>query len=230
MDKPQNLNGLFFVPPIEQNFIAWILEEIYKTRLFEPYLPKVKEGSVVIDAGANLGLTSYYFSSRFDKVHAIEPATEHMDVLKYMLDYNKITNVIPHKFALSMIDSPKEKFYHYSNKTMDSLYGNLAINNNTGLAQTGFEDVPLKRLDTFMKENNIEHVNLLKMDVEGVEFEIFGSESFANVADKIDHIVGEIHSYAGRNPSQIADALKMNGFSFQSIPHDANLFVASKIK
>ncbi len=230
MDKPQNLQGFFFVPPVEQNFIAHILEEIYKTGLYYPFIPKTKEGSVVIDAGANIGLTSYFFSQHFDKVYAIEPAQEHLDVLNYMLEYNGIKNVIPCKFALSMIDSPKEKFYHYSNRTMNSLYGNLAINNNTGLQQTGSEEVELKRLDTFMKENKIEHVDLLKMDVEGVEFEIFGSDSFANVADKIDTIVGEMHNYSGRNPNQIIDALKMNGFEFQAVQHDAHLFIATKKK
>lgn len=223
--KPQ---GLFFIPPLEKNCFGHILEEIYKTGLFEPVIPKDKENTTVIDLGANLGLTSYYFSSRFTNVYAVEPSKEHMDVLKYMVEFNDIKNIYPHQFALSMHDKPSEKFYHYSNKTMYSLYGNLAVNNTTGLTQTETEDVELKRLDTFMKEQKIEHVDLLKVDIEGVEYEVLCGDSFANVADKIDTIVCEIHTYSARNPNQIIDSLKMKGFKVERIPHEAILIIATK--
>lgn len=223
MNKPQ---GIFFQPPIEQNCLGHIFEEVYKTNLFASVIPEKKEGSIVIDGGANLGITSYYFSSRFEKVFAIEPSTRHFDVFTYMLDYNKIDNVQSFKFALSNKDGESE-FYQYTNRTMDSLYGNLE---NANLKITGKEMVPLKRLDTFMKEQHIEHVDLLKLDVEGVEYEILGGDSFSNVADKIDTVVVEVHSYSGRNPNQIVDAFKMNGFEVQVIPHDATLLIARRKK
>lgn len=223
------INGLFFVPPIESNAWGHIFEEVYKTGLFESFTPRKKEGSVVIDCGANLGITSYYFSSRFETVYAIEPAKEHFDVLSYMIDYNELTNVKPFQFAISIKDG-QDKFYHYSNRTMHSLYGNLATSSSAtgGLKKTGEEDVTLKRLDTFIQEQNITHVDLLKLDIEGVEFEILGSDSFGNVADKIDTIVCELHTYSGRNPHQILDALKVRGFKVERILNDAMLIVARK--
>lgn len=224
-----NIHGFFWVPPIEQNAVGHIMDEVYKLGLFEPFRPEKKESSVCIDVGGNIGITSYYFSSRFETTYVIEPAKEHMDVLKYMLEFNKIKNVKPFQFALSRIDKESEKFWHYSNKTMYSLYPNIVENGGTGgLARTGSENVQLKRIDTFMKEQNIEHVNLLKLDCEGVEFEILGSEGFKNVAHKIDTIVGEVHGYSGRNPNQIKDSLEGNGFKFQIVPHEAALFVATR--
>lgn len=228
MDKAKNLHGIFFEPPLEANAIGHIMEEVYKTGLYNSVLPQKKEGSVVIDAGANIGITSYFFSSRFEKVYAIEPSSRHFPTLQYMLKYNDIKNVFPHKFALSMLDKEEETFYHYSNKTMDSLYGNLAINNPTGLAQVSSEKVPLKRLDTFVKEQKIDQIDLLKMDVEGVEFEIFGSDSFAKVAPIIKNITCEFHVYGQRNPAQLMDALKINGFKVEIIPNDAHLLIARK--
>lgn len=219
------MHGLFFQPPIEANFWGHIFEEVYKTGLFESLTPKVRENSVVIDCGANVGITSYYFSSRFETVYAIEPAKEHFDVLTHMLSYNKIENVKPFQFALSMKDG-KEKFYHYSNKTMFSLYGNIM--GTGGLAQTGFEEVPLKRLDTFVTEQKIKHIDLLKLDVEGVEFEILGSDSFTKVAPIIDSVVVEVHTYSGRNPNQVVDSLVQNGFTVSRVPNDALLFIARK--
>jgi FkbM family methyltransferase len=217
--------GLFFREPLEANFWGHIMEEVYKTGLFESVLPKNKENSVVIDCGANVGITAYYFSSRFGKVYSIEPTKEHFDVLQYMLDYNEIKNVYPFQFALSMHDKKDEQIFHYNNKTMHSLYGNLQGPN---LVMTGTEAVELKRLDTFIKEQKIEHVDLLKVDVEGVEYEILCGDSFSNVADKIDTVVCEIHSYSGRNPNQIIQALKLRGFTVEVIPHDATLVVARK--
>lgn len=220
-----NIQGLFFIPPLEDNYFGHILEEVYKTHLFDSVLPKKKEGSVVIDIGANVGLTSYYFSSRFEKVYAIEPAQEHADVMRYMLKYNKIENVELFQFALSMYNKPQEKLFHYNNKTMNSLYGNLQ---GPGLQMLGTEDIELKRLDTFMKEQKIEHVDLLKVDCEGVEFEILCGDSFGNIADKVDTVVCEIHQYAQRNPNQIIDALKIRGFKVEVIPHDATLVIARR--
>ena len=222
----ENIKGLFFIPPLEDNYWGHILEEIYKTKLFDSVLPAKKEGTVVIDCGANVGLASYYFHTRFEKVYAIEPSTRHYEVLNHMLEFNKITNVFPQKFAVSNTDGEGE-FYQYSNRTMDSLYGTLA---NPGLQITGTEKVTLKRLDTFVKEQDIKHIDLLKVDVEGVEYEILCGDSFANIASITDTVVCEIHSYSGRNPQQIIDALKINGFEVQVIPHDATLVVARKKK
>ena len=88
MNKPQ---GIFFQPPLENNYWGHILEEIYKTGLYQSLIPQVKENTIVIDCGANVGLASYYFSSRFEKVYAIEPSTRHFEVLQYMLEYNFLT-------------------------------------------------------------------------------------------------------------------------------------------
>lgn len=219
-----DIKGLFFREPLEMNCWGHIMEEVYKTNLFASVIPEKKDGTVVIDCGANVGITSYYFSSKFEKVYSIEPSTRHFEVFHHMLGYNKIENVHPFQFALSNKDGESE-FYQYSNRTMDSLYGNLE---NPSLQITGKEKVELKRLDTFMKEQKIEHVNLLKVDVEGVEYEILCGDSFANVASKIDTVVVEVHSYSGRNPNQIVDALKINGFEVQVVPHDATLLIARR--
>ena len=71
-------------------------------------------------------------------------------------------------------------------------------------------------------------VDLLKLDVEGVEFEILGGDGFANVADKIDLIVGERHGFSQRPESQLKDSLAANGFDYLTVENDAALFIAKK--
>lgn len=198
------------------------MAEIYKDAIYLPALSGKKD-LTIIDAGANIGIFSYFASQFAKKIYAIEPSQEHFEVLQYMIKYNKLDKVTPFKFALSMLDKSEEALSHYSNKTMFSLYGNIAENNTTGLVKTGIENVELKRLDTFFKEQKIEKCDFLKLDVEGVEYEVLGSDSFANIADKISQMVVEVHGYSGRNPQQIVDSLESRGFEVKQIPNDALL-------
>jgi FkbM family methyltransferase len=213
-------NGLFFNTPLEDNYWGHIFEEVYKSGLYQPFIPAISKGKVALDVGGNVGITSYFFHDKFETVYTIEPSTDHFETLNFMLDYNKITNVKPFKFALSGKDG-KSMFYHYENQTMNSLYPTLGEIKDK-------EEVELKRLDTFFKEQKIDHVDLMKLDCEGVEFEILGGDGFANIADKIKTIIGEIHSFSGRQPNQIRDVLESKGFKFTWLPHDANLFQATK--
>lgn len=221
--------GIFWLGNIDNYYLGHQFEEIFKARIYGPYVDN-KQDLVVVDAGANIGLFTYYASRTAKQVYSIEPAKEHFDTLNYMVDYNGLKNVKTFQFALSIKDG-EEKLAHYNNKTMHSLYGGIADKEGSvNLFKTGEEPTILKRLDTFFKEEKIDHIDLLKLDVEGVEYEILGGEGFANVADKIDTIVLEVHLYSGRNPQQIIDSLEGLGFMVQRIPNDALLFVATRVK
>jgi FkbM family methyltransferase len=90
------------------------------------------------------------------------------------------------------------------------------------------QEVECITLETLFKNENIEHVDLMKIDIEGSEYEVLGSSSFKAVAPKIDIVIGESHKWAGRNENQLRESLKNNGFNFQWLPGDAQLFVATK--
>ena len=87
------------------------------------------------------------------------------------------------------------------------------------------ERVKTIRLDTFMKEYKLDHVDFMKLDAEGEEFNILGGTGFGNIADKIDTIVGESHSWGGRNPNQLRSAMQERGFTVTTMPSDAMIFV-----
>jgi hypothetical protein len=80
-----------------------------------------------------------------------------------------------------------------------------------------------------MKDEGIDHVDFMKLDVEGSEGEILAGPGFGNVADKIDTIVMETHSWGVRPPQQIKDALTNRGFKVVQIPNDASIFVATRL-
>lgn len=214
-------NGLFFTPPIEDGYIGHITSEVYKDRIFQPFLPQVKQGSVCVEIGANVGIVSYYFSQYFDKVHAIEPSFEHFENLTYMINFNELTNVQAHKLAIYLKEG-QFPFYHNKNKTMYSLHG--AVNDNSSPS----EQVVAIPLDKFFTDNNIEHCNLMKIDTEGSEHEIIGSSGFRAVADKIDVVVTEWHQWSRRPMSQLKDALEIRGFKVEQVPSDATILVGRR--
>ena len=215
------LQGIFFKGRAEDNYIGHITAEIYKDKLYAPFL-EGKQDLVICDIGANVGIVSFYFSQFAKQVYAVEPSAEHFDTLNRMIVFNELKNVKPIQKAI-YIENKQLPFYHNKNKTMFSLH--QAVEDNTQAP----EMVEAITLDKLFEDEKIEHCDLLKLDVEGSEVEILSSEGFRIVAPKVDLVIGESHQWSQRHPNQLREAFKNNGFSFETIPSDANIFVAKRI-
>lgn len=217
----RQVHGFFFVPPLIDNYWGHIFEELYKSRIYDRFLPLRREKTVALDIGANVGLVSYYLSLHFEKVISLEPSIEHFNLLQKMLEFNQITNVKPIQKAL-YIEEGQFPFFHNQNKTMYSLH--MAVQDQKLLT----EIVSAITLDKLFEQEKIDHVNLMKIDVEGSEVEILSSLGFKNVAEKIDTILVERHQWSGRHPNQLNEALKNAGFNIETIPNSADLVVAKR--
>jgi FkbM family methyltransferase len=140
---------------------------------------------VIIDAGANIGLASVFYANRYPraKIIAIEPEQSNFDVLKKNTSH--YSNVIPVQGALWKED-----------KT-------LSIRD-PGLGKWGFQtreeaefgagdcaNVPGFALETLMKIYDCACVDVLKIDIEGAEKEVF--ENSAPWIDRVGMIVIELH-------------------------------------
>jgi hypothetical protein len=88
--------------------------------------------------------------------------------------------------------------------------------------------VQTRTLGEVFKEYAIEHVDFMKMDIEGAEFDVLGSDSFDEVAGKIDVIMGETHSWTNRNPGQVYQALQNRGFKVRKVSTEAEVFYAER--
>lgn len=217
-----SMHGIFFEPPIIKNYLGHQLSEIYKEGVYAPFF-NGKKGLTVVDVGANIGITSYYFSQYAKVVHAVEPSYEHFKVLTHMIVWNNLDNVKAHKQAIWMKNMDEAPFYHnVGNKTMYSLHSGV----HDGKVEP--EKVPVVTIDKFFKDNKIDHCDFLKLDVEGSEFEVLGGPGFKKVAPKIDVVFLEWHKWAKRNPAQLNQSLESNGFSVETIKADADLLVGVK--
>src|SRR3990167_2449638 len=214
----EKLMGVFWYGDFDNYFLGHQFEEIFKSRIYAPYLENVTD-AVVIDVGANIGAFSLYASKYAKQVYAIEPALIHFNAITEMLKFNGITNVKPIKKAIFIenIDLP---LYHNPNRTMYSLH--TAVD----AKQEPPEKVQAITLDQLFENEKIAHCHLLKLDIEGSEVEVISSLGFAKVATKIDVVVTERHEWGGRNKNQLDEAFKLNNFEVKTIPSDADIVVA----
>lgn len=127
---------------------------------------KVLKDNIVIDIGSNIGVFSLYAARMgAKKVYAYEPNTKAYDILLKNITCNALEKVIiPNKYAVSGADNEMVKIPLNS-----SPYNQLAEKNASG----DYEVVSTTTLDRILSENQIQLVDLLKIDCEGSEYDIF---------------------------------------------------------
>jgi len=214
------MKAIFFGEPPEQYFLGNQFGEVYKDRIYEPYLSGRKDLTIV-DLGSNIGITTFYFSQFAKKLVCVEPSKEHFEYLTKMIEFNELKNTIAINKAI-YIKSGKFSLFHpdMPNKTMYTLHTNLASN--------VIEKVEAITIEDLFNQEKLDHVDFMKMDIEGTEDEILAHTSFRNVADKIDTVIVERHVWNGRHPNQLDEALKNAGFKVSKIQTEADLVVGTK--
>jgi FkbM family methyltransferase len=160
----------------------------FEDKTLEVFLSHLKEGDTVLDIGANIGMFSLVASSALKNkgiIHAFEPSQSTYNILKQNIIANNCDNVKIHRLALSDADgiltlsTPKVKYgtdaFAYLSNSQDTTENKDAQN----------ESVEVKTLDNFLSENNIEKVDLIKIDIEGAELLCFkGAEKLLSRHDK----------------------------------------------
>lgn len=217
------IQGIYF-RHFEDGYIPEILEEIYKHKVYDPYI-KGKHDLTIVDLGANIGLWTHYAYPSAKVIYSFEPAKEHFECLVTMLVGNDMNRCGPINKAISN-ENGKTLFYHNANTTMYSL--NKAVD---GGEEFPPEEVGTITLDKFFEEYKLEHVDVMKVDIEGAEASLFAGEGFEKVKDKIDCIIGEFHQWTGINPAQFETYFRDRDFTFKWLDKtSATLFVAERIK
>lgn len=127
----------------------------------------LKEGDVFFDIGANIGLYSLFASKIIgdnSKVFAFEPTPDTFERLQKNIRLNKLTNIKPYNIGLSSEKS--ELDLHISKDGYDA-WNSFALLDE--LTESETLKVNVDTIDSFIQTNNIVHVDLVKIDVEGWE-------------------------------------------------------------
>ncbi|MDQ3971155.1 MAG: FkbM family methyltransferase, partial [Thermoproteota archaeon] len=198
--KPGNSTLLKFkVPKYDYEFYCRINKDdfkimtIHEDDIITRFTPK--EGDIVIDIGAHIGLYTIISSKRVGaqgKVVAIEADPENFEMLNSNIKLNQLTNVIPLNYA---VFSKETKIKLYLPEVESGFTKYKTIMPNWINTQEKFVEVNANTLDYLLQLNQIrqEEVNWIKIDVEGAEFEVLKGATNVLSKSKDIAILMELH-------------------------------------
>jgi FkbM family methyltransferase len=147
-----------------------------------------KSPNVIIDAGANIGLAAIYFTNKYPdaKIIALEPEKSNFELLKK--NVSPYSKVIPVQAALW---NKNEEI-----NLVDPGLGKWGFMTETKNSQEDSEDnvchtVEAMTVDKLIQSYNLEKIDILKIDIEGAEKEVFSDPS--SWIEKVDSIIIELH-------------------------------------
>lgn len=168
-----------------------VFAQIYQYDEYKPLVAAFKKNFPddlslnIIDAGCNIGLTSVYLSKAFPKSNfiIIEPDSSNFESIGYNFEINDIINAVKLKGGL------------WSKNTNLKLVNDFRDQNDWSYrVEETKEETDLKAysIDYLMKEYNFEVIDILKIDIEGSEKELF-SNGDVSFLEKTKCIAIEIH-------------------------------------
>jgi FkbM family methyltransferase len=141
----------------------------------------------IIDAGANIGLTSLFFAESFNSpnIISIEPEIENFKVLEFNLNSLKNCKIVKVNGAV------------WSSNCKISIINDFRDQSNWSFRveeNDSTDAISAYSINQLIADNNFEVIDILKIDIEGSEKEVFTSPSSnLNFLNSTKCIVVEIH-------------------------------------
>jgi FkbM family methyltransferase len=153
----------------------YIQGHLYAFDCFEPstihLIEKITEkGDNIFDIGANIGYLSLIFAratGNNGKVLSFEPEEKNFNDLVENITLNNWTNIEPIKLAISNNKSQLKLF-----KSKDNNKGSHSTIFNPDILDEDYELVETITIDEFIEIKSITKIDIIKIDVEGAEYEV----------------------------------------------------------
>lgn len=181
----------------------------------------IKKGDVVFDVGANVGVHTILMAKLVNekgKVVSFEPEEETFATLKKNISINELNNIMLFPIALS--DSRSEKNIYFTGNT-----GGFTLRDNSGsLKGRGIKLIPG---DELVKDESLPVPRIVKIDVEGFEYEVIKGLSKTLEDNKCGVVICEVHPNLlpeGVKSKDIELLLKEAGFNnFNKLTRGVNI-------
>tara|TARA_B110000971_G_C19885856_1_gene442950 strand:+ start:247 stop:912 length:666 start_codon:yes stop_codon:yes gene_type:complete len=143
----------------------------------------LNEKSIVFDVGGYKGDFTYEINKKYNcNIYIFEPMPEFYKIIKGRFEKQK--NIKFFNFGLSRYDNKTSLFI---NDNASSVYSKTV--------NTTKEKIYLKSISEFIKAHNIDGINLLKLNIEGGEFEILESLIELQLISKISNLQIQFHDF-----------------------------------
>lgn len=208
MRKEINIFNKKLVFDIRSDADESVFDEIFVNRDYRILDEAISKAASIVDIGAHIGAFSIYAATinPIAQISAYEPEQLNFKAFKENLKLNNIKNITPKNLAVA---GKEEQRTFYLNK--DSHNHSLTKDLPSQTKEVTTQTTTLERI--IHKHGNID---LLKMDCEGAEFEIFAATPPATLRH-ISKIHLEYHEY--ENPvTNLEKALQSAGFKTKRTP------------
>jgi FkbM family methyltransferase len=206
--------GKFFIDPCSHFGLTLLEHGRYEEELVATFESTLKDGSVFIDVGANEGYFSIVASRLVGKegrVITVEPQSRLHPVLQRNKSLNASDNIELNQVAISNEEGSADIFL-----APDTITGSTSLFK-TRKYPVPKETVKMTTLGQLLDSNAIEFVELMKMDIEGFEYEaILGSREVFR-SKRIRNLALELHTWLLKeralDPDQITSFLRSTGYT-----------------
>ena len=201
----------------DRSQLAYQLNEIVGERTYLRHGIEVTEGDIVLDVGANVGVAAAFFviECRAGRVHCFEPVPPLVELLRENL--RSLDACAVHGYGLSSVDGRVAITYYPAAAAMSGLYAdpdrdaavvrrcllNLGFSEDAADAELEGRYEPteltceLRTLSRVVREEAIERIDLLKIDVERAELDVLLGIDEPDWR-RIAQVVAEVHDEDGR--------------------------------
>jgi FkbM family methyltransferase len=160
----------------------------------------------VVDVGANIGLAARFFQQQFfpEKIYCIEPHAENAAIAR--LNLKRFPHIYVHQAALW---HKEEEVLYLHRHFRDGQDWSIAASEKSGSLGAG--RCSAITMEAFMQKENITHIDLLKVDIEGAEVTLFSPYANTDYLKYVSIICLELHKEIG-GYKKIFTTFKKHGF------------------
>ena len=194
----------------------WAVKETFLDAFYTRYGTAVQDGWTVVDIGAGVGDFSILAAYRHSnvKVFAYEPFPGSYQLLEKNLDQNGLNNVMAFQQAVWGVGGTLSLDLSGGEPLQMTSHGDESRRDREEVIV-----VPAVTLQDVLTVQDIERIDLLKLDCEGAEYSIL-MDSSQEVLNRIDRIIMEVHELdAERSHPALAAFLEDSGFQVEWHPN-----------
>jgi len=178
------LNKKLYIEFRQNSGDIFTLYEIFGTQPYNFPADSLGKIRTIVDLGAHIGFSTLYFSSLFSdsKIYSVEASADNYQMLEKNINLNSINAIPLNKYISS--ENGTANIYIHKNSNKCSVYPD-------GDANISTDNVEKITMTDLINRYELESIDILKVDIEGAEGELFSD--CKSWIDRVKLITIEVH-------------------------------------